>query len=378
MHVVVLKRKQPLKYGVLAVMLPSIILGVAVFTLINWISGADPISTLQLIATSFVSPIVIKDVILLTMLGYALLVSFKAAIWNIGGEGQFFMGALATVVTILYLLPENPPENQAPLYMVTGLFFSVVLASLAGAAWAFIAGLIKAYAKLDEVPVTLLLNYIAYYLINYLVYYPLRGRRVYGYVRTDEIPSVYRVNIRLLIPTPEDPITRALVFAVQQVIYYAVWILGALLLAVLTWFILRRTRIGLYIQIHGSNPEYLAALGIDPRKVAISAITLSGLLVGYASAFYTLGDMFRISYPVQEVTGGYGFLAVLVAWLSLLEFKYIPISAYIVSSLRSAGYALQIGGLGAMEQMLILIGVVLLFSSTLRFLTEYEVKVRFK
>ncbi|MEM0218686.1 MAG: ABC transporter permease, partial [Desulfurococcaceae archaeon] len=357
MHVVVLKRKQPLKYGVLAVMLPSIILGVAVFTLINWISGADPISTLQLIATSFVSPIVIKDVILLTMLGYALLVSFKAAIWNIGGEGQFFMGALATVVTILYLLPENPPENQAPLYMVTGLFFSVVLASLAGAAWAFIAGLIKAYAKLDEVPVTLLLNYIAYYLINYLVYYPLRGRRVYGYVRTDEIPSVYRVNIRLLIPTPEDPVTRALVFAVQQVIYYAVWILGALLLAVLTWFILRRTRIGLYIQIHGSNPEYLAALGIDPRKVAISAITLSGLLVGYASAFYTLGDMFRISYPVQEVTGGYGFLAVLVAWLSLLEFKYIPISAYIVSSLRSAGYALQIGGLGAMEQMLILIGV---------------------
>ncbi|MEM1913849.1 MAG: hypothetical protein QW067_11985 [Thermofilaceae archaeon] len=378
MHVVVLKRKQPLKYGVLAVMLPSIVLGVAVFTLINWISGADPISTLQLIAASFVSPIVIKDVILLTMLGYALLVSFKAAIWNIGGEGQFFMGALATVVTILYLLPENPPENQAPLYMVTGLFFSVVLASLAGAAWAFIAGLIKAYAKLDEVPVTLLLNYIAYYLINYLVYYPLRGRRVYGYVRTDEIPSVYRVNIRLLIPTPEDPVTRALVFAVQQVIYYAVWILGALLLAVLTWFILRRTRIGLYIQIHGSNPEYLAALGIDPRKVAISAITLSGLLVGYASAFYTLGDMFRISYPVQEVTGGYGFLAVLVAWLSLLEFKYIPISAYIVSSLRSAGYALQIGGLGAMEQMLILIGVVLLFSSTLRFLTEYEVKVRFK
>ncbi|MEM4101773.1 MAG: ABC transporter permease [Desulfurococcaceae archaeon] len=378
MHVVVLKRKQPLKYGVLAVMLPSIILGVAVFTLINWISGADPISTLQLIATSFVSPIVIKDVILLTMLGYALLVSFKAAIWNIGGEGQFFMGALATVVTILYLLPENPPENQAPLYMVTGLFFSVVLASLAGAAWAFIAGLIKAYAKLDEVPVTLLLNYIAYYLINYLVYYPLRGRRVYGYVRTDEIPSVYRVNIRLLIPTPEDPVTRALVFAVQQVIYYAVWILGALLLAVLTWFILRRTRIGLYIQIHGSNLGYLAALGIDPRKVAISAITLSGLLVGYASAFYTLGDMFRVSYPVQEVTGGYGFLAVLVAWLSLLEFKYIPISAYIVSSLRSAGYALQIGGLGAMEQMLILIGVVLLFSSTLRFLTEYEVKVRFK
>ncbi|MEM1618648.1 MAG: ABC transporter permease [Desulfurococcaceae archaeon] len=378
MHVVVLKRKQPLKYGVLAVMLPSIILGVAVFTLINWISGADPISTLQLIATSFVSPIVIKDVILLTMLGYALLVSFKAAIWNIGGEGQFFMGALATVVTILHLLPENPPENQAPLYMVAGLFFSVVLASLAGAAWAFIAGLIKAYAKLDEVPVTLLLNYIAYYLINYLVYYPLRGRRVYGYVRTDEIPSVYRVNIRLLIPTPEDPVTRALVFAVQQVIYYAVWILGALLLAVLTWFILRRTRIGLYIQIHGSNPEYLAALGIDPRKVAISAITLSGLLVGYASTFYTLGDMFRISYPVQEVTGGYGFLAVLVAWLSLLEFKYIPISAYIVSSLRSAGYALQIGGLGAMEQMLILIGVVLLFSSTLRFLTEYEVKVRFK
>jgi len=372
MKLMVVRRKKPLKHGTLVIIALSLAIGILFYTVILSLYGLNPITVIYTILSSFVSPPVIKDFIILTMLGYALLVSFKGALWNIGGEGQLFISTIPVVLLTLYVLP-NP---SSPLHVVLIILASIIAATLMGALWASIAGFIRAYLEIDEVPVTLILNYIAYYVIDILVYGPLKGIRTYGYIRTDEIPAPYRLYISGLRRTATgNPVTDTLMGFVYEVIYYLPWFIAMILIAIATWFILNKTQIGLRIRILGSNPEYLKSTGVNTRLTLVAALSLSGAIVGFTAAFYMLSDLSRLSYPIEGQTAGYGYLAILVAWLSMLEYRLIPISAYIIASLRTAGINLQIGGLGGLEQMLLLLGSILAIYTIIRFLKDYEVKV---
>lgn len=374
LKIVVLKRKKPLRGGKPIISLYSIVLGVILFSLILQAMGKNFLDVSKVVLVSFTSPSIVLDVLALTMLGYALLLSFKAATWNIGAEGQFFIATMPLV----YLLIIRYPEFSLPGLMVT---LATLLAGVAGALWAMLAGLIKAYTGINEVPVTLILNYVAYYIVNYLVYYPLRGRYVYGYTRTDELPKQYTLNIYLKPnpPAPDStplyPVSRWAYEVAYQLTYYAYWLAVTIIVALTVWFILSKTTLGLRLRALGYNPDFLLASGINVKRYYIIALTVSGFFVGITSAMYLLSYAKRLSYPIEAQTAGYGYLAILVAWLSLLELKYIPVMAYVVGALRNAGIALQITGLGGIEQSLLIIGAVLFSYSILSFLSDYEVKV---
>ncbi|MCC6023743.1 MAG: ABC transporter permease [Thaumarchaeota archaeon] len=374
MRLIIVKRKITSPRQAYLYTLLSLLLGIAVYLVIVALSGGDPLNVAVNIAKSFISPSIVKDFFILTAIGCALLISFRAALWNIGGEGQFYMAMLPGVFLTLFAF--NPQYSQAPPPLV--VLLAITLGSVMGALWALLAALFRAYLGVDETPVTLVLNYIAYYTINYLVYGPLKGRYTYGYLRTDEIPEVYRLNIRVHTTPRGTPLEAGLQHLIVQLAYYIALLVLAVLIYVFTWWFFKYSRLGLYIKIHGSNPGYLQAQGVNTKHVSLLAMAISGALIGLTGSVYLLTELGRIPYELERQTAGYGYLAVLVAWLSLLDLKMIPISAYVVSSLRNAGIAVQVAGLGGVEQTYLLIGSILLTYSVMRFLADYEVRVAWK
>lgn len=356
-----------------------------IYTLITSVIGVNPIITISTIYSSFVSFTIVKDFIYLSLLGYALLIAFKGSLWNIGAEGQIY---IATIPVVLLTLELFYTIDNVPLYQsIIIVFASIVLATLFGALWGGLAGVIRAYLGVDEVPVTLILNYVAYYAINILVLGPFQGRYVYGYKRTDMVPDAYRLTVGVPIRFTNNPLVDEALKFVREVIMYSWWIIGLALVALFTWYLLNKTSIGLKIKVIGSNPDYLSYAGYDVRKQIVITFMISGGIAGFASALYFLGYLIRLEYPVQYTTGGYGYLAILVTWLSLLEISMIPVSAYVVSCLYNAGYsiatypevreALVAAGFGGAELSfrLIMIGSILLSFSVLRFLSDYEVRL---
>jgi len=370
---IVVRRTRSHPYIRPLVIVLSLLTGMMLVAILLTLIGAHPLATIVAIAYSFITPQVVKDMVLLTMLGCALLISFKGALWNVGAEGQLYTAIIPIVWITLYVAPWS--ASSPPYQSILVTLASITAAAIFGAMWGAIAGVLRAYVGIDEVPVTLIMNYIAYYLVNLLILGPFRGRYVYGYIRTDDLPDAYKLNINVVMQRTGNAFIDGFLEFIRVIVYYAYWVLAAILVALLTWVVFNHTSIGLKIKILGSNPEFLKAVGVDVRRTIVMALTLSGLLVGIASATYYLGDLTRLTYPIQAQTAGYGYLAILVAWLSMLELQLIPISAYIVSSLRNAGRNMQIFGLGGLESTLILLGSILLTYSTLRFLTEYEVRV---
>jgi simple sugar transport system permease protein len=385
LRIVLLRRKKPLKYGSALTIGLSLALGVVLFTVFAWIIGLNPLLVLYTISSSFVFPGTVKDFLVLTLLGYALLVAFKGSLWNIGAEGQFHIALLPTVyVTLICFFT----LEQVPAYVsVAVILLSIVLATIAGALWGGLAGAIKAYAGVDEVPVTLILNYIAYYIGNILILGPFQGKYVYGYKRTDMLPDPYRVSIIVRVPSTGNPLLDNVFAYVRELIMYFAWILGLLVVVLLVRWLFNNTTLGLRIKVLGSNPDYLVTLGYDVKKLTVVTFMISGAIVGFTAALYFHGYLYRLEYPLEYVSGQYGYLAILVTWLSLLEIRLIPVSAYIVASLIMGSQrlvalpevkkALEAAGFYGVETSfrLLMFGSILLTYSIMRFLQEYELKV---
>lgn len=386
MRFVILRRKAPLKYGKALTIVLSLAFGIGIFTTFSAFLGINPIFILESIATTFVFPGIIKDFLILTLLGYALLIAFRGSLWNIGAEGQVHMAYLIMVYITVILFYTR--EKTISLYSSIGIIFlSFMCAIMAGALWGGLAGVIKAYAKIDEVPVTLILNYIAYFIGDILVYGPFRGKYVYGYVRTDILPEPYRIDLRIHIFTTGNPIVDTLLGFIREFITYLVWLIGLLLVIVFVYWLFSKTTIGLRIKILGSNPEYLTTLGYDVNKLTVITFMISGAIAGFTAALYYHGSLLRLGYPLEYQTEGYGYLAVLVTWLSHLDVILVPVSAYIVSSLiigcqrasalpgvREAFEEMGLGG-GEIAFRLLMFGSILLSYSILRFIQEYELRV---
>ncbi len=348
--IIVLKRVKPIPYSGVVIPATSLITGLILAAIILWaLKGISPVALFWNVGESFRAPSVVKDFLILSLMGIALLVSFTGAVWNIGGEGQIHMGMMIGTYIALFTALANIP--------ILAKIVIVIAAAILGSLWAALAGVLRAYVNIDEVPITLMLNYIAYYILDILVYGPWKGKHTYGYIRTDEIPyDLWFIRIKPSTATVEALILFILVF-------------------VGTWFLLKNTSIGLRIRVLGSNPQILRSAGISVPLTIVTALAISGAISGIVGAVYLLGDTHRLSYPLEEHTASYGYLGILVAWLSMLDLKAIPIAAYIVSALRNTGIMLQIAQLGGIEIMFVFIGSVLLTYTIVSVMSEYTIKI---
>ncbi|MEA2536723.1 MAG: ral nucleoside transport system permease protein [Chloroflexota bacterium] len=220
--------------------------------------------------------------------GVGLAVAFRAGAFNLGGEGQMILGALATAV-VAGVSGGLPAVVAIPLALAAGM--------AAGAAWAILPAWLQVKVEVPLLIITLLLNYVAILLASYLVTYPLRDLTGAAVPQTATIPA--NASLPILIGGTRLHLG---VIAVVLVPLAVLWLQ-------------RRTVLGYELRMTGANPEFAAYGGIRTGRMTITAMGLSGGLCGLAGALLVAGLNHR--FIDQSINGGgyawTGFIAALLA-----------------------------------------------------------------
>jgi len=328
----------------------SLTLALIAIALVFLLYGLDPVLAYRKIFTGAfgslygLSETVVKAIPLL-ICGVGLTIAFRAVVWNIGAEGQLLMGAIAATWVALFCPIPIPDWALLPTMFLAGF--------LAGALWALIPAILKAKLQVNEVITSLMLVYVASEILNYLVYGPWKGAQEWGFPYSDKFPDAAIL--------PYIPGTR---------IHYPTLILG-LLLAVLMYYLLMRTRWGFEIRVTGENPEAARYAGMKYLQIALLVMFLSGGLAGIAGVGEVSGIHGRLRYP-QGISPGYGFTAIIVAWLGRLNPLAVILSSFLFGGLLVGGDALQVS-MGLPVATISLFNGVILF-----FLIGGEVLIRYK
>lgn len=287
--------------------------------------GHDPRELLSiLISGSVGSQFALQGTLLksvpLLLTGLSVVLAFRAGVWNIGGEGQFIVGALAALAASRY-----------------GVIVSLLAAMLAGAAWASLASLMRLWRNAPEVLTTILLNFTAIHLLGWCVNGPLREKAA-QYPQTDlaasSLPEAGGLHAGVLI---------------------------ALLASIAAWWLLYRTTEGLRLRATGFNPFASQWAGINVRAQLARAMAISGAAAGLAGGIELLGVTHRL---FERFAAGYGYSGIAVALLAQLHPLATIASAFFFGALvtgagelqRSVNISSAVATFGQAVVILVLIG----------------------
>ncbi len=246
--------------------------------------------------------------LLLTSLG--VLVALRAGQFNIGGEGQIYLGALGSALVGLYV-QGLPALIHVPIALLAGFLF--------GAVWGLIPGYLKAVRGVNEVITTLLLNYIAVNFVSYLVQNPL------------EQPGA---------PSPYSPLiakSAQLPIILPGSLADAGILLG-LIAAGVVWVLLVRSPLGYQITTVGLNPIAARYGGISVERTIMLVMALAGGLAGLAGSAEVMGLKYRL---FEQVSSGYGFDAIAIAFLSRGSVLGVVLTSLFFAALRSGANVMQ-------------------------------------
>jgi ABC-type uncharacterized transport system permease subunit len=302
----------------MSVMSPVLALAITVVigTVLFMLLGKDPLSGLYVF---FVEPL--KSVYALTelamkatpliLIALGLAVCFRSNVWNIGAEGQFVIGAIAAAGVAMQAGPETGRWIVVPV-LIAGV--------LGGMVWAGIVALLRDRFNANEILVSLMLVYVADQVLGYLVYGPWKDPHGFNFPQTitflksTGIPKLftgYRVNIGLII---------------------------ALLAVGGFWVLLFRTYAGFQLQVGGLAPAAARYAGFSSRKALWTALLLSGGMAGLAGALEVAGPLGQLT---PYVPAGYGFAAIIVAYVGRLHPVGIIFSSVLMSMFYIGGELAQ-------------------------------------
>ncbi len=333
--------------------LGAVIFALLIGALILAIGGGNPWATYAHIGrASFGSLGVFSDTLVkatpLILVGLACSVAFRMKLWNIGAEGQFFMGAFAaSAVVLLPVLPESAPQWLFILVMIlAGIIF--------GALYGFIPGILKARFNVNEVISTLMLNYIAVAWNNYFIFAVWTEG---GFQMSRMFPKNAWLP-RLTDFGSQIPFLRGLTTHFGLII--------AVVAAIITWYILYRSKWGYEIRLIGDNPKAANYAGIPIKRHMVLVMMLSGALAGLAGMSEITGVVHRLQ---GSISPGYGFTGIIVAWLAKLNPFVVIIVSILFGALILAGREIQPSGVPKMIQ-----GVILVCLIASDFLIRYRVR----
>ncbi len=275
-----------------------VILALAVVVGLLLVVGAPPFQALRLIWDGSMGDTDrIGDTLMawvpLTLAGVGLVVTFSAGLWNIGVEGQIVMGAIAAT-WLARTLPGGP-------IVLLSLMF--LAGAVGGMLWALLAGVLRTKGHVNEIFGGLGLDFVASGLAVYLIIGPWKRHGIASTSGTD----LFRPEASLPVwgETRLSPI--ALVMAVMAV--------------VLIYVLMRGTRFGLRLKAVGRNPRSAFLMGIPTDRYLLGAFAVCGALAGVAGTIQVAGVWHKL---VPSVSGGYGFLAILVALLAAFKALRVP------------------------------------------------------
>ena len=248
----------------------------------------------------------------LILTGLAVLLPARMRLWNIGAEGQLQFGAIgATYAALFTPLGHSPAAVPAVLAVGMG----------AGALWALFPAALRACLNVNETITTLLLNYIALLFVDYLIYGPWKDPASRGFPLSATFPPAARLPVLI-------PGTRV-----------HLGFLLALLAVACVAIVLYRTRWGFEIRVIGDNPRVARYAGMNLVGSILLVMALAGALAGLAGA----GEASAIAGRLQRgLSPGYGYTAILVAWLARLDPLVMVLVAFLLGGLFLGGDALQI------------------------------------
>jgi simple sugar transport system permease protein len=294
-----------------------IALAVAVGMLLLVAAGANPFESFRLLwSGSLGSSVKLPDTLItwvpVTLAAAGLVVTFAAGLWNIGIEGQIVIGAIAAA-WVAREVP-GPSALLIPLTLLAGV--------AGGAVWGLFAGVLKVYGKVNEIFGGLGLDFVATGLATYLVIGPWKRAGIASTSGTD----LFRREAWL--PETGGYSWLALLLAVGAVIG--------------VYFLMRGTSFGLRLKAVGSNPRSAFLLGIPTGRYMLSAFAICGALAGIAGTVQATGFHHKL---VPSVSGGYGFLAILVVLLAAFRAAWIaPIALFFMAlSVGSTQLSLRLG-----------------------------------
>ena len=269
--------------------------------------------------------------------------AFRMQLWNIGAEGQFYMGAFAAS-----FLPLTFPQLPAVI-MLPGM---LLLGCAAGGVWGLAPAILRARWKVNEIITTLLFNYVAILWVDYLVYGPWKDPKGFNFPLTAKFPEA------AALPTfGESRIHMGLILAI--------------VIAVLFWVIFTKSRWGYEVKVIGASEAAARYAGMNIKRNIYLVMLLSGAVCGLAGMAEVSGITGRLQ---PGLSPGYGYTAIIVAWLSKLHPASILVVSVLFGALQVGGYFVQTMGVPASVSAM-LQGAVLFFVVGGEFLTNYKVVV---
>jgi general nucleoside transport system permease protein len=243
----------------------------------------------------------------LLLIGLGLSICFRSNIWNIGAEGQFICGTLGATAVALLATPGSPGWLFVP---------ALIAGALAGALWAALTALLRDRWNASEILVSLMLVYVAEQLLSYLVHGPWKDPNGYNFPQTITFLSQVRTP-RLFEGSRANG-----------------GIAVALVAVALFWVLLHRTHAGYRLEVGGIAPRAARYAGFSSRRALWFVLLVSGAVSGLAGALEVTGPAGQLT---SHVPLGYGFAAIIVAFVGRLD----PIGVTLSSILMSMFY---IGG----------------------------------
>ncbi len=276
--------------------------------------GANPLKAAEaIIEGSLLEPFFLGQTLMiasiLALTGLAAALPFTSRLWNIGGEGQMFAGAIAAVALGIELPPGIPRVLFIPL-IILGSF-------LGGAIWGLIPGALKAYFGASEIVTTLMLSFVAVFIANYVIS-----------------------------ETWPDPFSQKTISIAENAEFPEIWstanvdisVLIAVAMAALAWLLMAKTSLGFSIRAIGSNANAARLAGVRTKQVTMFTFLVAGGFAGLAGGVAVAGIFNDLDL---NFSSNFGFIGIAVALLARLKPPLIVPAAFLFSMLRVGSNSLQ-------------------------------------
>jgi len=318
------------------------------------IAGANP---LDAYVAYFVAPLTREFTLLETLnlatpllfAGTAVAIAFRAGYWNIGVEGQLLMGAIVAA-GIGQLVHGWPSVIVLPLMVAAG--------ALAGAGWALVPALLRTRLGIDEVVTTLLLNPVALFVVQALLHGPWTDPET-GFPESPRIAE-----------SAEFPRVAELVPLIERSRLHLGFLI-AIVLIVISWWILSRTATGLRVRAVGLSPHGARFAGIKVERTLLRVALVSGAIAGIAGVSEVAGVQFRLTATISP---GFGYTGIVVAMLGGLAMPGVLLAGLLLgdltvganSAVRSLQIPSQVGAVVQGTLLLVVIGALALYRARTR------------
>ncbi|WP_297392527.1 ABC transporter permease [uncultured Peptoniphilus sp.] len=288
----------------------AIILGIIIGSIILIVSGTNPIEAYKVIffgafgKPKYISWTIVKAVPLI-LTGLSVAFAFNTGLFNIGAEGQYIVGSIGALV--VGLLVDLPPVLHGLVALLAG--------ALCGYIWGALVGILKAKFEVNEVISSIMMNWIAFYLSNYLLSFPLLRNiesdnsypikksasiKILGSWKASEAGKAVLANNKFLRDILNPPVNFGIIIAIVA--------------AIVIWYILKKTTLGYELRAVGFNQKAAEYGGISINKSIVTSMGIAGILAGLAGAITVLGVSGNIGIMAGQE--GYGFDGMAVALIA--------------------------------------------------------------